>query len=246
MTPLIAQSPLLAVPMWLQLVAVVFGGISGTIVGRRNQFDLSGIVALAIVTGLGGGLLRDILLLHGTPVAMQSDYYILTAAATGLVGALAPTTIAAVLTRIKWPFTLLDAVFVGTYAVVSAGMALQINLPAVPCILAGIVGGVGGSVLRDVFANERPELFRPGTLYAVPTAIGVTGFVLLSRLAHAGSWIEIPALVFIVAVRMLAVWRGWSLPEAADDVFLFAVIRQRVRHSGSRWRRRWGNPGEQS
>lgn len=224
-----AGPSVLNVPMWIQLVAVVFGAISGTIVGRRNEFDLSGLVALALVTGLGGGLLRDILLLHGTPVAMRSNYYILAASATGILGALAPTTVASILTRIKWPFTLLDAVFVGIYAVISAEMALSLGLPAAACILVGMVGGVGGSVLRDVFANEQPELFRPGTLYAVPTAIGISAFVFLSKEAHLGNWIGFPCLGFIVSARMLAVWKGWSLPEAAEDVFLFAQLRQRIR-----------------
>lgn len=230
--------PILNVPMWVQLLAVIFGAISGTIVGRRSEFDLAGLVALAIATGLGGGMLRDILLQHGTPVALSNNAFILTATVTGVVGALAPTTIAAVLTRIRWPFTVLDAMFVAIYATTSTEMATNVGLPAVPCIFVGVIGGVGGSILRDVFANEQPEIFRPGTLYAVPTAIGVTVYVAILRLTTVGSWSAIVPIVLIVTMRMVAVWRGWSLSEAAEDVYLFAQIRTRIRNLPMKSKRR--------
>ncbi|MGC8465510.1 MAG: trimeric intracellular cation channel family protein [Acidimicrobiales bacterium] len=229
--------PILSVPMWVQLVAVVFGGISGTIVGRRSEFDLAGVVALAIVTGLGGGIVRDILLQHGPPLALRNNDYILVAVATGLFGAGAPTTIASLLTKIQWPFTLLDAIFVAIYGAISADMALQLNLPAAPCVMIGVIGGVGGSVLRDVFANNRPELFRPGTLYAVPTALGISLYVFVVRVLNVGNWFVLPAMAFIVILRMVAVWRRWSLPEVADDVYLFAQLRTRVKKINERRRR---------
>jgi uncharacterized membrane protein YeiH len=215
-------------PLWVEILAVVVGSTAGMVAARRHVFDLVGVVALAITTGLGGGILRDILLQHGPPVALTRHGLVIAAVAVGLIGGLAPIAWDAMGRAATLALVVLDALFLGIYAILSATKALELGLPATPCILVGVIGGVGGAVLRDVFLNEKPQVFVPGTLYAVPTAIAVTAYVLLVRALELGPWIAAPCIAGVIVLRLLAHELGWTLPEASRDVLRITRIRRHV------------------
>ena len=75
-----------SVPPLIDLGAVLVGGLSGTLLAVRKQFDLVGCVSLAIVAGVGGGVIRDVLLQQGPPAALQDSRYLLTAVVAAAVG----------------------------------------------------------------------------------------------------------------------------------------------------------------
>ena len=190
-----------AVPLWLDLLTVGIGALQGALFAIfYKRFDLVGVIAVAILTGLGGGILRDLLLAVGRPAAMQ-DRYIITA-------------IAAVITALiigRWfksavnAVVFLDSAAMALFAIAGTYKA-TINLTSdLVAILLGVVTAVGGGVLRDVVCRITPQIFTGGPLYATASAIGATLFVLLNKTSlNLNISVAISALV-IVVIQMASV-----------------------------------------
>ena len=198
-----------SVPPLIDLGAVLVGGLSGTLLAVRKQFDLVGCVSLAIMAGVGGGVIRDVLLQQGPPAALQDSRYLLTAVVAAAVGFYRSGSVV----RVGRILIAIDALYLAVYTVVGALKALGAGLAPVPAVFLGIVTAVGGGILRDVLAGEAPTLFRTGELYATVSATGSALFValwessLVSR-AVAG----IVAMIVMVVLRLLAVRYGWKAP----------------------------------
>ena len=130
-------------PLWLDLAAVFTSAVMGALVAVRRDFDVVGVLALALVTGLGGGVIRDVLL-NQVPVFLhEATYEAAALAAGGLAVYFAPN-----LTRIGWILLLSDAIGLGLYGVVGADKALVNGIDAFPAVLVGMAAAVGGGVLR--------------------------------------------------------------------------------------------------
>jgi uncharacterized membrane protein YeiH len=114
----------LQVPLWIDLTAVVVGALVGAGVAAREQLDIIGVLLLAAVMGLGGGIVRD-LLLGLRPVAVTSRYYLPTVAAAALAGFL----FTSLMRRFRTMFVVLDAFSVGLFMIVGVGKALLYDLP---------------------------------------------------------------------------------------------------------------------
>ncbi len=161
----------------VDLVGVVAGAASGALAARRTEdVDVAGVVGLAFATGLGGGLLRDVLLQAGTPVALTNALYIpavvLAALAIALLaGEPGP--------RVVRPIRLLDALAVGAFAVAGALRAHDVDVTVPAQLLIGVVSGVGGAMLRDVLTATTPEIFRRGQLNAIAALVAAVVFVVL-------------------------------------------------------------------
>ncbi len=204
------------VPLWVDASAVALGALAGAVAAVRRQFDLSGILMIAIVTGIGGGLIRDVLLQRGTPVALRSPWLLPTAIVAGLVIFLFSRTIAELHGRMAATIIVLDAVFLAVYSVVGTAKGLEAGLPAVTCVMLGVFTGIGGGLLRDVIMNVEPEVVRPGTLMALAAAIGCTVEVVLVRQFDLEDRVGALGILIIVAVRLLSVWRKWESPLPTD------------------------------
>jgi uncharacterized membrane protein YeiH len=193
----------------LDLAGVLGNALLGGVIARREKLDPVGFVVLAVLSGLGGGLIRDILLQHGTPVALTDSAYLLTA----LVGAGL-----AFLVRIEgrawdrlWP--VVDALALGCWAAVGAQKTLDVGLHWLPAVLLGTVTAVGGGAVRDVVLRRIPGVLGGNTLYATCAVAASGALVVLSVHGHstAGS---LAALVVGSGLCLLARWRGWMLPDA--------------------------------
>jgi len=204
------------IPTWIDVAAVALGAVSGALVAVRNRFDVSGIVMLAIVTGLGGGIVRDTLLQQGPPAALTSLWLLPTAIVTGTVIVLFSQTIDLLHERSRIVLVAVDAVFLGVYAIVGTARGLDAGLPGVSCVLLGVLTGVGGGLLRDIVVNEQPEVVRPGAFMAIAAVIGCALTVALVRLAGLATGVGIAGIAVIVAIRLLSVWRRWESPVATD------------------------------
>lgn len=204
------------VPLGVDLAAVALGGLSGAVVAVRHRFDVGGVVVLAIVTGLGGGIIRDTLLQRGTPVALTSPWLLPAAVVAGCVTFLFSATVATNATWTGRLYTVLDASFLAVYAAVGTAKGLEAGLPAVTCVLLGVATGTGGGLLRDVIVNTQPDLLRPGAFYASAAAVGCTVEVVLVRQGGLSTGAGYISIVVIVALRLVSVWRGWESPEPTD------------------------------
>lgn len=193
----------------LDLVGVLANALVGGVIARQEKLDPVGFVVLAVLSGLGGGLLRDTLLQAGTPVALTDPAYLLIAlAGAGL----------AYVFRFRGPawdhtWPVVDALALGCWASVGAQRTLDAGLPWVPAVLMGVITAVGGGAVRDVVLRRVPGILGGNTLYATCAAAGSGALVLLSLHGHptAGS---LAALVVGAGLCLLARWRGWVLPEA--------------------------------
>lgn len=215
---------LFTIPLWIDLTAVGIGAVQGALFAGRftdRRFDLLGVALIGIVVGLGGGLLRDILL-GGIPAALQSNWYLPVATGAALLGML----LQRIFNRLGPLIVALDATTIGLFAAIGTTKALSLGLPEIPSLFVGVVSAVGGSIMRDVMLNVPIAVMHVGSLYAVAAA-GGSGLLIL--LVAAGVPITIAALTSVVVttiIRMLAARFGWSLPE------------QRAMGSWPRWRRR--------
>lgn len=204
--------PTFVLPLWADLVAVAFGGVQGAMFASgfqgQRRLDLLGVALIGIIVGMGGGLIRDILL-GVTPATLQSNWYILTAIVASLTGML----LAGVFDRLNKVIVGLDAVLIGLFGAFGTSKALAFGIPLVPAIFIGALAAVGGGVARDIAMGLPIAIMHVGSLYAVAAAAGCT---VLAVGFEAGLDIvpaAIAGVVVTIVIRLLAVIFDVSLPE---------------------------------
>jgi uncharacterized membrane protein YeiH len=194
----------------LNLVGTFVFGLSGGMAGVRAQLDLFGAVVLAVVVGIAGGTIRDLLI--GIPPTTFRDWrYLAVAAGAGLVTCLAHPAI----NRLQRPIDTLDAAGLALFCVTGAATALAHRVGVVDAVILGAVTGIGGGMVRDILVREIPTVLRGG-LYAIPALVGA-GIVVVAY--HAGDrTLLFPILAALVCflMRMAGLRYGLGLPSAAD------------------------------
>lgn len=202
----------IGLPPWTPYAAVFFSGLAGATYAARRGFDVIGVLGIAISTGLGGLLLRDVLLQRGTPVILTDPIYLEVAVATAVLGFF----FAGLIARFKWTLIVLEGLSLGFLCTVGALPALREGLGAGSAIFLGVVTGVGGLVLRDLMAGEAPEILRPGIFVGVAALIGTVVFVgLIEQKANSVS-AQIIAMAVVMILRILGEKRGWRTKSAID------------------------------
>ncbi len=196
------------------LVAEAFGtlafAVSGLIAAAGRKFDAVGVVMVAGVTAFGGGTLRDVLLERRPFFWVERVEWLWALLVLCLLAMLLLRARHFGVTRraLLWP----DAIGLGLFTANGAQLALAMGMPALVCVLMGMITAVFGGVLRDVLCNDLPAVFSDHRPYAVCSFAG--GWVLLG--AHAlGSpvWLAlIVATLATASLRMAAVFSDWSLP----------------------------------
>ena len=222
----------------LNLVGTFVFGLSGGMAGVRKRLDVFGAVVLAVVVGIAGGTIRDVLI--GIPPATFRDWrYLAVAGGAGLVTTLAHPAI----DRLQRPIDALDAAGLALFCVTGAATALAHRLGVVDAVILGAITGIGGGMLRDVLVGEIPTVLRGG-LYAIPALVGA-GIVVAAY--HAGDhtlvFPIVGALVCFV-MRMAGLRYGLGLPGAADVAVTMPRGRRSPGVAGTEQGRRAGDPGE--
>lgn len=181
---------------------------------RAARLDVVGVVTLAMITAMGGGILRDVLL-GALPPATFSDWrYLVTAAAGGLIAFAASRQ----LQRLSMAITVFDALGLSLFAVTGATKALSLGAGVGQAVLLGTITAAGGGTLRDVLVRQVPTVLR-SELYAIPALLGALVVVVAERAGASGPlWALLgAAVVFLVRLAGL----GFALnaprtPEATD------------------------------
>jgi uncharacterized membrane protein YeiH len=205
------HATLFSIPLWADLLVVGIGALQGATFAaqfRDRRLDFLGVAIIGIATGLGGGLLRDILLSQ-LPAALNNNWYLVTATAAALLGMLLERLFA----RLSVFITVLDALTIGLYCAIGTSKALAAGLPPVPAVFVGVLAAVGGSILRDLLLGVPIAVMSVGSLYAVAAVAGAASLVVLDLL---GLPVLIAAIICVAVtfgVRILAVLFRWSLPE---------------------------------
>ena len=205
-----------------ELVGIVAFALSGAILAAQKGLDLFGVVFLGVVTSVGGGTVRDVLL-GLTPPRMFYNYEyvalaVVTALALFLVFRLAPGARAGMAGRIDLLYNLCDAVGLGIFVVVGTQTCLDAGYSdnAFLCIFLGMTSGVGGSILRDMMCAGIPTVLRKH-VYALAAVAGSAVYYLLRRMAVDGTFPILCGMAVTVALRMLARHYRWNLPRAGEE-----------------------------
>ena len=195
----------------LNLAGTFVFGLSGGLAAVRARLDLFGVVVLAAVVGLAGGITRDVLI--GTPPSTFRDWrYLAAAAAAGAVCFFAGR----VLERAERSVMIFDALGLGLFAVTGATKALQFGLGPVQAVLLGTITGIGGGILRDVLLREVPTVLREG-LYAVPALLGATVLVVAQESGSTNPLLPVLGALVCVVVRLLGLRYAVNMPRSRDD-----------------------------
>ena len=192
----------------LNLAGTFAFGLSGCMAGVRARLDLFGVVVLAVVVGLAGGITRDLLI--GLPPATIRDWrYLAVAGGAGLVTLLAHP----LLSRIGGPIDVLDAAGLALFCVTGASTALDHGLAAAPAVILGAITGIGGGILRDILVRQIPVVLREG-LYAIPALIGAAIVVGAARAGAHGPAVPIIGAAVCFVIRLVGLTLGLNLPRA--------------------------------
>jgi len=159
------------------------------------------------VMGLGGGVIRDVML-GQVPAALRDDTYLLVAVAAGFAGMFVADHVG----RLRWTFDALDALVVGLFVIVGALKTHDAGLPGGAIIVLGALTGVGGGVLRDLLARRPVLLVQRSTPYALVALAGAAAFVAFDTVGASRFVAAAACLVVVFALRMLALTRGWRSP----------------------------------
>lgn len=192
----------------LDLTGTFAFALNGALTALRvARLDIVGVVALGLVTAIGGGVIRDVLL-DDLPPATFGDWRYL---AVGAVGGLIAFFCGHRLSRLNSSINVLDAAGLSLFAVTGASKALGAGLGPVQAVLLGAVTGVGGGTLRDVLVRQIPSVLRSG-LYAIPALIGATVTVVALELHLYGLPAAVVAAGLCFAIRLLGVRFGINAP----------------------------------
>ena len=197
----------------LDLLGVFANGLLGGAVARSKDLDMFGFAAVGLCSGLGGGIIRDVLLGHGPPAALTNPAYIPTA----LAGACVAFVVQVEHRTWDRAFIGVDAVALSMWATAGALKALGDGLGWLPAVLLGTITAIGGAITRDLLLQRVPAVFAQGTLYAT-VAILVAAIQVLFARTHglsSGTGTTV-AIVVGVTLRLVAYWRGWQLPRGLD------------------------------
>jgi uncharacterized membrane protein YeiH len=193
----------------IDLTGVLANAMLGGVMARAARLHPVGFVALAILSGLGGGMIRDTLLQHGTPVALTDPAYIPTALIGAAIAFFLP--VGGRLWNVAFP--LVDALALGCWAATGALKTLSVGLAVLPALLLGTITAVGGGMTRDIFLRRVPQIFAGGTLYTTSAVLASGVMVMLYRVGDPSIGLAC-ATATGAGLTLLARWRGWGLPQA--------------------------------
>ncbi|MEP0547582.1 MAG: trimeric intracellular cation channel family protein [Rhodothermales bacterium] len=195
------------------LTALDFAGTfvfaaAGALRGVQHRLDLLGVLVLAVATGVGGGLVRDVVLGATPPAALVDERYLVVCLAGGALAAGAATA----LTRLRPAVQFADAVGLGVFAAMGASKGAAYGLGPIGVVLMAGLTATGGGVIRDVLVREVPSVLRHD-LYATAALVG-GGVYAGAEALGVGAGIGLAAAAAVTTgLRLLAMWRGLRLPR---------------------------------
>ncbi|KKC32127.1 trimeric intracellular cation channel family protein [Devosia psychrophila] len=193
-------------------IAITAEAMTAALAAGRRNMDWFGVCLLACVTALGGGTIRDIFLDHYPLYWVANPYVLLLICGAALV----TIALARVVDRLRWPFLLLDGLGLVVFTIIGCNIGMEVGAHPLIVLVAGMVTGIFGGILRDVLCNDVPLVFR-GELYA--TVSIVTGAIYYFGLA-ANIQSDVVILVAIAVgfpLRVFAIIKKWEMPKFVYD-----------------------------
>ena len=212
--PLPLTQAAFTLPIWFDHGATFAFALTGALAGIKRGYDIVGVFFLALVSSIGGGLIRDGVFIpsdDATPLLTDARYIQLIVVAT-IAGVLFGTHVK----RFRRTIALIDALGLGAYAAFGTQKALQFGLSVPAAILVGVINATGGGLLRDIITREEPLVFRPGQFYVLTAVAGAVTFVFLSvSLGQTATASALVAVAVTFVFRMLTIVFNWRTSALA-------------------------------
>lgn len=203
----------------VEMIGTVAFALSGAMTALKYRLDLFGVLFLGVTVATGGGMVRDVLIGNIPPLAFQDYKYLLTAAVTALLAFLAAFCSRGAYhsheTKVESLANIFDALGLGAFSVtgVQAGINAGFGSNGFLLVFLGMLTGIGGGILRDVFVQRMPNVLHKH-VYALPCILGACLYLILYRLQISHLAASFSAVVLVFVLRMLATKFRWNLPRA--------------------------------
>ncbi len=193
----------------LDILGTIAFAVTGAFKAIEHKADIFGIIVLATVVGVGGGITRDVVLGQFPPSSISDPTYVGITVATGIAVFFLYRTFK----KINNVFLLFDAIGMGVFSVVGATVAFQVvGMEPLAIFFAGMITAIGGGIIRDVLVREIPIVFVK-EIYAVASFAGILIFYLIlvfSDLLYLATAI---GTVSATTIRLVAMKYKWNLPK---------------------------------
>ena len=197
---------------FIDYVAVIIGAVTGALVAVDRDMDIVGTVAMGLVTGYGGGIIRDLLLQDQGLFFMEHPSLVIVAT----VASIAVFFAKGVFHYLPATVFFADTLSIAAYALAGTGKAWDADVGVILAILLGTITAVGGGAIRDVCTGEVPSIFRQSNFLAVASIAGAGAYVVL-ELAHAPIILaRICCFATVVILRYVSVWFDLRTSAASE------------------------------
>lgn len=196
----------------LDLCAVAVCAITATLEARRRELDWFGVIVIAVIAGIGGGTLRDILLGRLPVYWIHDPIYV-------VVGMTAATFAFFLGRHLRLPknfFLIPDAIGLALFTVIGTSVAMKLGTPWLIAALMGVITGVFGGVIRDILCNEIPLIFRTD-IYATASLIGALLLIVLDSYKINHNIAILLSMTTIIVIRLVAIRWHIHLPRLRAD-----------------------------
>ena len=203
----------------LEIIGAIAFSISGAFCAIKARLDVFGVVFIGVITTVGGGIVRDIVIGH-TPPRIFENYLILGVAfGTSLIAFLVACVLRkrfdGISIKIDKINNIFDAIGLGAFSVIGTEIAFTEGVSSNPllAILLGVLSGVGGGVFRDILTASTPYIFKKH-VYAIASIVGAVAYYII-RLYFQDIWLpSLVGMALVIVIRLLATRYRWSLPKA--------------------------------
>lgn len=204
--------------MIIELIGIIAFAISGAIVGIKKHFDIFGIIVLGVITAVGGGALRDIMLGYLPPAMFRNSIYVLVAFLTSII-AFGLATVARLKFKKNKQFFMdlvnfCDAIGLGVFAVTGTNSAIVLGFSqnAFLAIFVGVITGIGGGMLRDILAGKIPFVLYKD-IYASAAIVGAVIYYYMYTWKFNPILSVTSAILITILIRIFATYYHLSLPR---------------------------------
>ncbi len=194
----------------IEIIGTMAFAISGIRLAAAKNFDWFGAYSAGLVTAIGGGTMRDVLL-NTTPFWMNNGWYL----AVTAVSLVIVIVFKKHLVRLNQTFLLFDTIGLALFVVIGIQKTLLFGFPMWTAIFMGTMTGALGGVLRDIFVNVEPQIFRK-EVYATACIAGGIVYWLVLLVGLDDVIAQIACAVTVILLRILSVRRKWSIPSMHD------------------------------
>jgi uncharacterized membrane protein YeiH len=196
----------------LDLVGTFVFAISGAALGVQRGMDLFGVLVLAFVTAVVGGIARDLLIGAVPPASIASWHNLALAVVAGLL----VFRFFGLFDRLRHPVQFFDATGLGVFAVAGTQKALDYGITWPMAAMLGMISGIGGGMVRDVLTAQVPTVLR-ADIYAVAALAGALVVVAGAAIGLPPTAVALTGIALCVFLRLMALYRGWKLPSAPSQ-----------------------------